>query len=320
MAKKVKVVLLNWNSGEMTAECIRSLLAMDAGNFDILVVDNGSKDGSPEFLRKTFPQITVVENGRNLGFAAGCNVGMKLALAEGAEYVLLVNNDTIVDRSMLRELVAEAEQSPRAAIVSPRIYYFDFPDRIWWVGGVYNKWVGIPKHIDLRKKFSPKHENACDTDWATGCVMLIRCDALREAGLFDEVFFAYSEDADLSLRMREAGYKIRYAPRAKLWHKEGVTSRKNTGEHTRLFMGARNILWLMHKHAKPLQWVTFWPCFMVRYVGILGFRSIKAGDFRSAWALFRGILAFWQMRRDSSAAVPVDVALGRQRRPGTAGE
>ncbi len=318
MAKQVSAIVLNWNSREMTAECLRSLLAMDARDFEIVVVDNGSRDGSPHYLRKAFPQITVIENGRNLGFAAGCNVGMKRALEDGAEYVLLVNNDTLVDRGLLRELVAEAERNPEAAIVSPRIYYYDFPDRIWWVGGTYNGWIGIPRHLDLRKKISARHEKSRNLEWATGCAMLVRCSVLREIGLFDERFFGQCEDVDLSLRARAGGYSVRYAPEAKLWHKEGIDYRKNAGEQARKFTGARNLLWLMHKHAAPIQWVTFWPCFLVRYVGVLALKSVKSGDFQSAGALFRGIWAFRQMRRNPSVTAPADLVLGRQRGPGTA--
>jgi len=293
---KITVVVLNWNSHDMTAECIRSLLAMEAGDFEILVVDNGSSDGSVGILRQKFPQITMLPQDRNLGFAAGCNVGMRYALSAGAEYMLLVNNDAIVDRCLLRALLEEAERHPEAAMVSPKIYYHDLPNRLWWVGGTFDHRTGIPKHLGLRKRDTGKYNVARNIDWATGCVLLIRARALHDTGLFDEQFFGHVEDVDLSLRVRAAGYSIRYSPLAMVWHREGVDYRKNAGEHARIFTGSRNLLWLMHKHATRYQWLTFLPNFLVRHVLALVLQSVRHGDLRSAWAVFQGIAAYLRMR------------------------
>ena len=114
------IVVLNWNSREMTEQCLQSLLAMEKSSFQILVVDNGSRDGSVEYLRNRFPQIQVIANGRNLGFAVGCNVGIRQGLAEDADYVLLVNNDTIIDPNLLSELLAEARETQRPEFFLPR--------------------------------------------------------------------------------------------------------------------------------------------------------------------------------------------------------
>jgi GT2 family glycosyltransferase len=292
---KTLIVVLNWNSRDMTKECIQSLLAMEGDSFKILVVDNGSRDGSVEYLRETFPQVEVLANGRNLGFAAGCNVGMKRALAEKFEYVLLVNNDTIANPGLLRELLKQADENSKVGIVSPKIYYFKPPDVIWWVGGTYSCWTGLANHVDLREKDTGKYDVPRDLDWATGCVMLCRTDALRFAGLFDEQIFGNGEDVDLSLRLRKLGYIVRYAPEAKIWHKEGIDYQKNVGEYVRTFTLVRNLLWLMHKHAKTYQWITFWPVFACYYLPKLMLRCARRGDFRSCWAVFEGVVAFWMM-------------------------
>jgi GT2 family glycosyltransferase len=289
------IVVLNWNSREMTKECIESLLAMEADAFKIMIVDNGSRDGSLEYLRDRFPGIDVVANGRNLGFAAGCNIGMRRALADGVDFVLLVNNDTVADPGLLRELLKQADDNRNAGIVSPRIYYFKPPDAIWWVGGTYSCWTGLATHVDLRKKDTGEHEIPRELDWATGCVMLLRSEALRSSGLFDEQIFGNGEDLDLSLRMRKLGYSVRYAPAAKVWHREGIDYRKNVGEYVRTFTLVRNLLWLMHKHAKLYQWFTFWPVFSCYYVPKIVVLSAVRKDFRSCWAVFQGIAAFWWM-------------------------
>jgi hypothetical protein len=286
------IVLLNWNSGDMTAECIRSLLKMNAKDYAIIVVDNGSKDGSAAYLREQFPEITVLAQDHNLGFAAGCNVGMKLALEWGVEFVLPLNNDTVVDPDFLAELQRTAHEHPQAGMISPKIYFWDMPDRVWWAGGSFSLWAGIAKHVGRKQTDKGQFDREAKLDWATGCAILIRSDILNETGLFDEVFFAYSEDLDLSLRLRRAGYEIWYAPKARLWHKEGFVCRKNVGESPRKYLSTMNLLLVMRKHARPIQWLTFLPNFLIRYVGFYIALSVFRRDYRSAWAVVRGGLAF----------------------------
>jgi GT2 family glycosyltransferase len=298
---KTLITVLNWKTHEMTEECIHSLLKMDGDSFEILIIDNGSQDGSAEYLRQAFPKISLIENASNLGFAAGSNIGMKLALEQGADFVLLVNNDTVVKPNLLAELLAESERHPDAGMVSPKIYYADHPDRIWWAGGTFSLWQGVPRHLGWKEKERGQYETARVIDWATGCVVLLRCDALRQSGLFDDKMFAYAEDLDLSLRMRSLGWQVRYAPAAKLWHKEGFATRRNVGEHVRHFISVRNLLWVMHKHARGLQWLTFCPYFLVRYILLLIFKSLCRGDLKSARAVLEGVAAFWRMRRGSDS-------------------
>jgi len=297
----------------MTADCLRSLLAMQESNFRILVVDNGSSDGSEKFLRESFPEVDIIANPYNLGFAAGCNIGLRRALEENADYVFLLNNDTLVDQFLLRELVTQAENALQIAVVSPKIYYFTPPDAIWWVGGTYSPWIGLAKHIDLRQKDTGRHDRVCDIDWATGCAMLLRCDALRKIGLFDEQFFGNGEDLDLSLRMRQAGYRLRYLPSAKLWHREGIDYRRNVGEHVRTFTLIRNLLWVMHKHARVYHWFTFWPIFLFYYVPKLLLLNIGRGDFKSCFSILHGVFAFWQMLLQPGLSVlPAAIARSRE--------
>jgi len=304
----VAIVILNWNSWEMTAECIRSLLKMKADDYEIIVVDNGSKDGSVKYLGDLFPQITILPQDHNLGFAAGCNVGLKLALERGLQYVLPLNNDTVVDPDFLIELKRIAEEQPKAAIVSPKIYFWDFPDRLWWAGGEFSLWNGIAKHIGRKEVDTGQFETDREVDWATGCAFLMKSSVLKEIGAFDESFFGNGEDLDLSLRIRAAGYKVWYAPKAKLWHKEGVDYRKNVGEQMRKFTASRNSLYVMYKHASFMQWFTFIPNFMVRHVAFYIALSLIRADFRSAWAVIRGVGAFPVMwhRLKRSVQVPQD--------------
>lgn len=297
----------------MTAECIRSLFAMKADDYQILVVDNGSRDGSVDYLRNEFPQITVFPQERNLGFAAGCNVGMRHALEEGFEYVLLINNDTVVDPAFLSALVDEAQRTPDAAILSPKIYFFDAPDRFWWAGGAFSLWVGIARHVGRKQVDAGQFDLPGPIDWATGCALLVKCEALRQVGLFDERLFGNGEDLDISLRMRRVGYRIWFVPQAKIWHKEGVDYRKNAGEHVRKFTGTRNLLWVMHEHAGTLQWISFLPNFVLRHALFYILLGIWQRDYRSAKAVFGGILAFFRMcSHPELSHLPVELTAGNE--------
>lgn len=303
--------MLNWNGREMTGHCLRSLLAMRTFNTRIIVIDNGSSDGSVEYLRAQFPGVKVLPQEMNLGFAAGCNVGMKRALEDATEYVLLVNNDTEIESNMLNELLSEAERNPGAAMVSPKIFHFNPPDLLWWAGGHYSLWRGLPSHIGRRSRDGARFDRARSIDWATGCVLLLRCQALREVGLFDERIFGNGEDLDLSIRLRHSGWAIRYAPRARVWHKEGVDYRRNAGEHVRKFTAARNLLWIMHKHGSGWQWITFLPQFVL-YVMVTIAQAARRRDFKSVRATLNGVRAYFEMRSDPTAvALPSELVRTR---------
>jgi GT2 family glycosyltransferase len=312
MTPRTALIILNWNSREMTAECIRSVLSMHGNDYELIVVDNGSHDSSVEYLKREFPQSTLLPQSRNLGFAAGCNIAIREALGRGVKYVLPLNNDTIVDRDFLNELVRVAERNPQAGIVSPKIYYYDSPERLWWAGGRFSLWTGIPTHVGRKERELGQFNRERRLDWATGCALLMRCDVLREIGLFDERVCGNGEDLDLSLRVRRAGFDIWYAPKARVWHKEGVDFRKNRGEHARKFTATRSLLWIMHRYAKPIQWVSFLPNFAVRYILFYALLSIWRGDFRSVYALFQGIAEFRRMRaRPSPTLLPAPVTVSR---------
>jgi len=292
MMARTAIIILNWNSGEMTAECIRSLLSMTASDYEIIVVDNGSKDGSADYLQEQFPSITILRQDHNLGFAGGCNAGIKFALERGMKYLLPLNNDTVVNPDFLSELERVAEEHTRAAMISPKIYFWDPPEQLWWAGGDFSLWTGIPKSIGRRALDLGQFDVGRQLAWATGCAVLIRCDVLREVGVFDERFSSYAEDLDLSLRVRKAGYEIWYGPTAKLWHMEGAATRKNVGEQMRKFSATRNSLYVMYKHANLMQWITFIPNFIVRHMAFYIALSLVRADFRSAWAVIRGVVAF----------------------------
>jgi GT2 family glycosyltransferase len=222
---RVLVLVLAWNGRELTEACIDSILQLDYPHFDVLVVDNASSDGTPAALRRRFgTRIEVLENSRNLLFAAGMNVGLERALAAGYDAVLLLNNDVVLDAGMLRALVEALGREARIAAVGPKIYYFDAPQVIWFAGGELSLWRGWPHHRGLREVDRGQHDVLREVDYLTGCAYLVRTAALRDVGLFDPSYAMYAEDADWSFRARERGWRLVYAPQARLWHHVSASS------------------------------------------------------------------------------------------------
>ncbi len=207
------VVVLNWNRAEDTAECLTSLRDSTYPRLVTLVVDNGSTDDSVKLLANRFPEPTLLQNQTNLGYAEGNNGGIRWALAAGADYVLLLNDDARVDPDAVWGLVKVAEADPHIGIAGPKIYYWDQPEAVWFAGGVLDWRTGYATHL------CDGPPSPYDTDFVTGCVMLVRARLFEEIGLFDPRFFLYYEDTDLCLRARRAGWRTVVVPAAGAWHK-----------------------------------------------------------------------------------------------------
>jgi len=289
---KIAVVVLNWNSHEMTAECIRSLRATDGPDFEILVVDNGSTDGSVEILPQEFPQITVLPQERNLGFAAGCNVGMRHALANDAEYVLLLNNDTVVAPDFIREMVTAIENDPRIGAVCPKIYFADEPEMIWYAGADFSLWTGTAKHRGWKEVDRGQFDRPKGITQATGCAMLVRCSSLRDVGLLDEQFWAYAEDLDWSVRFLKRGYRLAFAPKASLWHCCGATAVKSMGagsQAIRQFFSTRNMVLVARKHLRWWQIPSYMLGFGITHILLYTALRLWRCDFQAFLAIYKGL-------------------------------
>src|SRR5579862_1677105 len=224
-APLVYCVILNLNGKQLLLETIESVKKMPYPNFRIIVADNGSNDGSQESVRTQHADVTLIENGKNLGFGEGNNVGMRYALEHGAEWVFLLNNDILVDPAMLTELMNVAQTDSSIGILGPKIYYHSKPETIWYGGGNINYWTGVISHRGLRAIDHGEFDTLGDTDFVTGCAMLMRKQTLEQVGMFDPVFFPiYSEDADLSIRAHRAGWRLVFVPKARMWHKVSAFS------------------------------------------------------------------------------------------------
>jgi GT2 family glycosyltransferase len=218
-ASPVAVVVVNWNQRAMTLECLDSLARVTAPRVRVILVDNGSTDGSAAAVREAFPQVDVIETGRNLLFAGGNNAGIRHALALDISLVALLNNDTLVDPGFLEPLAEALEGDPRCGMVSPKIFYADHPATLWYAGGEISFWKGEIKHRGIRALDGEEFNVGGETGYATGCCLMTRRDVLDRVGLLDESFRMYGEDVDWSMRVREAGWTVRYEPRSRIWHR-----------------------------------------------------------------------------------------------------
>lgn len=260
----VSVIILNWNGWRDTTECLESLKNISYSNYEVIVVDNGSLK---ENRRKLITQISrlktktkklklkTIFSSKNLGFAGGNNVVIEQILKKRkSDYVLLLNNDTLVDKDFLGVLVTTAEKEKSIAMVGPKIYYWanDGPtDRVQSFGRKWNFYFGKASSIDNFNK----------VDFVIGAVLLIKVEVIRQIGLMDERFFLNFEDNDWCFRAKKEGFTIIYQPEAIVWHK---TSRSiNRIPNQWIYFSTRNLIWLEFKHAKKLQLLCFLVCYFL---------------------------------------------------------
>jgi GT2 family glycosyltransferase len=227
-APHVALIILNWNQPAYTLACLRSLQSITYLNFKVFVLDNGSVDDSLLQIKALLPELSyeieLIPNGCNLGFAEGNNVGIRQALVQGADYVLLLNNDTEVAPNFIELLVDVAERDPKIGITGPKIYYYDDPKRIWSAGGLITK-AGWTQQLGVNELDSPAFNQLREVDYVTGCAMLVKREVIEKIGTLDARFFAYYEETDWCARAHKAGYSIWYVPQSVLWHKISLKAR-----------------------------------------------------------------------------------------------
>lgn len=232
--KHVFISIINFNGTANTLECLHSLEKLVLKNFkvSIVVIDNGSVS---EFRIKNLElrnDVKIIRSEKNLGFSGGQNMGIRYALENGADYVLVLNNDTIVDKNLIEELLNAAEKDKNIGIVVPKIYFahgFEFhKDRyskkdlgkvFWYVGGEMDWKNIIGYHRGVDEVDHGQYDRIEQVDFASGCCMLVKREIFENVGFFDEKFYLYYEDSDLCERIRRSGYSIVYCPKAILWHK-----------------------------------------------------------------------------------------------------
>ncbi|MDQ7799268.1 MAG: glycosyltransferase family 2 protein [Candidatus Edwardsbacteria bacterium] len=225
-SKYISVVILNWNNLSDTIECIDSLLKNVHPVNKIVIVDNGSTDGSGKMLAEKYSKDQLIElffNEVNEGFSKGVNLGVKKALKSNPDYILLLNNDTVLDRDCIKKMVDACDLNNKCGIAGPRIFYNHKKEIVWQGGGYFNYYTGGNVVPEKNKKPKVYKTNFVSATFLTGCIMLIKTVVFDKIGLLDEDIFFYEEDVDFCLRAVKSGYNLQYVPSAVAWHKvEGI--------------------------------------------------------------------------------------------------
>ena len=256
MLPKVVAITLNWNGRDMTLKCIDSLIQIDYNNYEIVIVDNGSTDGSVQSIRQRFPKILIVENERNLGYSEGFNIGINKAMNMGAEFLLILNNDTIIDPKALTELVNIAQSDDRIGFVSGKVYHYNRPNILQTVGKSTDPIKLVGSHIGADEEDNGQYDEIVDYQFIDDVFLLVSKKVIDKVGGYDNDFFLYYEETDWCARVRKAGFRIVFTPRAKIWHKGSMSSGGGTNP-VNTYWNSRNRYLFMYRNGTHFQWFHF---------------------------------------------------------------
>ena len=294
-APKIALIIINWNTYQLTFNCLKSLEACTYKNKTIFLVDNGSHDGSRDKIALEFPEINYIKNKKNEGFTGANNKALKVILKQNFEYVLLLNNDTVVNPNFLSLLESRMDSDKNLAASQPLILDFKNKDTIWNAGGSFNTFFGLSKTRSKGMIYKPKLKIETFTEWISGCCILVDIAVIKEVGLLDNRFFAYFEDVDWSIRMTNQGYKLGVVPKSIIYHHtSGSTKKNNTSNEGNLspyahYLNLRNHIYLIKKHTSFFNSIGSWTyqIFKITSYSIYFILRGRFGKFKMVW---RGVL------------------------------
>ncbi|WP_297423406.1 glycosyltransferase family 2 protein [Clostridium sp.] len=220
---RVFIILVNYNAYKDTIECVESLRKIDYLNYKIIIVDNASTNDSFEILTRSLKDCIIIKSKKNLGFAGGNNLGLRYALDEGADYIMLLNNDTLVEPNFLSNMLNSFHQDNKIGIVGCKIMYHPQKDIIWYGGGNINWFKFIGEHHGIKELDRGQCDEEKEVDFITGCCLLIKSSVIRRIGFLSEEYFMYFEDVDFCVKVKEAGYKVWYNSKSVIYHKVGLS-------------------------------------------------------------------------------------------------
>ncbi len=250
-----QLVVLSWNRRDDTLKCLDSLSRLDHTDVAIICVDNGSTDGSVEGVRERFPQVTLIEAGTNLGFCGGNNLGMRYALDRGASWIVLVNNDATVATDVIDGFEAAIAERPDAGILAGKVFFADRPTKLWFAGQRVSTRLGYSgRPRGYGREDGPRYQRVARTQRAVGALMGVSRRAIERAGLLDEDLFAYVEDVDLGLRVRDAGLEVVFAPAARAWHSVSASTGGEAATTHAVYYGIRNTIVVLERN-RPLSFL-----------------------------------------------------------------
>lgn len=288
----VYIVVLNWNGSEETIRCLSSLSALAYPNYRVLIVDNGSTDKSVEQLRGAFPEHEILQTGANLGYAGGNNAGICRALSQGADYVWILNNDTLIEPDALTILVETAKEHPGLVALSPKVVMPGSQasagaDLIWFYGCTMSRYTCDTTHTSKAEPDAQEFSATIATDYLCGCALLLSRQVLSCVGLLDARYFLYFEDTDWSIRARNHGVDLLVVGSAVVHHKPH-TSTDKLPSHRTSFYSTRNRLLLASSHPEKANFPAV-LAFVVVHLFLSFLRALMRG--RTRWAYLRNVAA-----------------------------
>ena len=283
----VWIVVLTWNRVDAVMNCVIGLNAIRYPNTYLVVVDNASEDGTVDRLRRAFPELVVIANTRNLGYTGGNNVGIEYALRHGADYVLLLNNDTLVHPNLIDELVRVAETDPRIAVVGSKNMHMDRRDYLWAAWSKVTYGVNLTRNYGKNRRDNFRYREVRDVESVVGCGYMWRRSALETVGLLDTDFFGYHEDVDWCHRARKCGFRVVYVGSALVYHAGSLSSVADQPKRmpAMYFIGRNGVLFVK-KHSNYFRLV------QLGFAELLG--SLKRCIQYRAWKNPTGEIEFWQ--------------------------
>lgn len=251
---KIYLIVLNWNDKELSRKCLSSIEKVSYSNYEVLIVDNNSEDGSVEFFKQHFPNYDILSLKDNLKYAGGNNAAVDYLQPNEEDYLVFINNDTIVSSDFLDHLIDPFLNDPNCIITVPKILFAMDINKIWYAGGLVNMWKGTIDHIGIRNFDAPRYSFMMETDYATGCCLCISYTDFEKLNYFDTTFNMYCEDVDLSIRAKKMNRKIVYSPKSIILHSVSQSLGENSLKKIRnKLSGQVKLFW---KHASGLQIIT----------------------------------------------------------------
>ena len=244
--KSLWVVIPTYNRADDLMDCLASLLNAGIRHNHIIIVDNSSQDATIEKVQHNYPDVKLLPLNENRGATGASNVGFELALQNNAEFILRLDSDTVVDPNFAKPLLDQAIRNPQVGVISPKIYYYDPPDEIWFAGSDAHPWHFGSINGHRHEKDSPANSKIKEVDYVWGAAMLIKSKVLRKIDGFDTDFFVYYEEVDFCKRAKKAGYKLLFVPDSKIWHKVGSAA----NNHWTAYHWNRSKMLLYRKHAR----------------------------------------------------------------------
>jgi hypothetical protein len=286
----VCIIILNWNGYEVTRECLLSLQKISYPNYTIILVDNGSSDNSVENLSKEFSQVDCLNLDKNYGFTGGNNKGIIYAINKyNPDFFLLLNNDTEVKSDFLDQLILPFHENGNIFATVPKIYFFNKKDIIWCAGGEIAKLTGIVTEYGKNQKDTDKTSYQREIGFMSGCAVLLSAITIKEIGLLDEMFFAYSEDTDYSLRILKTGHSIVYVPDSIVYHKVSQSFVGQAGIQSQFYLATRNFILLQRKHLPKFLFPVFIFVLLFRWVIYISLKLALMGHLMGWKAICKGL-------------------------------